>query len=204
MLYSEHIIRLLKPHPGHEDENASSAPLILNRVAATSNAINDRFPVWKQAGALRHPHSDDPPPDQRDQLIGYEDATSSGRDHAPRPRRDSRRGALGARERNRGDQRSRGTRRESGGVGTGEIIPCRRGGRAGGGRRRRRGRKGARRRPPLRRGPPPSSARTNQPTERTTSSPRAAHAPSRGPHRHQEIVRTATPPTRYGRSRARG
>jgi hypothetical protein len=117
MLYCEHIL-LLKPHPGHENENASSykpAPLILIRVGTTSNAINDRFPVWKQAGGLRHTHSDDPPPDERDQLIGNEDATSGG-DH------DSRQGALGRGSETGGHQRSRGTRRESGGVGTGDYT----------------------------------------------------------------------------------
>ena len=171
---------------------------ILNRVAATSNTINDRFPVWKQAGALRHPHSDDPPPDERDQLIGYEDATSSGGDHAPRPRRDSRRGALG-RGSETGETRDLaepGANLAVSGRGrlylVDEAVEQEAGAEEGEGEEERDGdRLSAADRRHRRRGP------TNQPNDRLP-------APSRGPHRHQETVRTATPPTRYGRSRARG
>lgn len=136
---------------------------------------------------MRHTHSDDPPPDERNQLIGKEGATSGGGYHAPRPRRHSRvatGGHWGVGAKPGRPEISRNPARiwrcRDGG------IPCRRGGRAGGERRRKRGRRGARRRPPLRRGLP-SSPRANQPNDLlpaggTRTVTRPAPAPRDRPH----------------------
>lgn len=119
---------------------------------------------------------DDPPPDQ---VIGYENATKQRAYTIPRARVATGRGALGG---NRVCERSRGTRRESGGGGTvgGRIatVPCRRDGRAGSGRRRKRRRRGARGKPPPCRGQPPSP-----PPAGTASTPRAVgtHLPRHAP-----------------------
>jgi len=100
--------------------------LILSRIAATdNNAINDQFSVWRQAGALRDARADDPAAGLAgNQLIGFEDATSSGVYPHPAPALRLATGSIGGAGRNQGSERSRGTRRESGGGGTKGDYHC--------------------------------------------------------------------------------